>query len=186
MIESIRRGSGGVFLPQRDDAVLDGDEVAVAEISGGAVAARPVVVVRVQLDEALPALAQQRERQQAHLDLQLALDVGDERRPAFVVHRRRRRWRPRAGRAGGPVSFLFAEQSDFGAQRGIPDLAVGTLPGGEIVAEPGEKDGEDDDAELVMFGAWTYGLQVRQLNHSTQAELSALRTPNGLAFFAWN
>src|SRR6185503_15997325 len=68
-----------VRLVERHDAVLDGDEVAVAEISGGAVAGLPGAVDRVQLDEALAPIAQQAHRKEAHLALNLTLDLIDER-----------------------------------------------------------------------------------------------------------
>ena len=66
-------------LVEGDDAVLDGDEVAVPEVPGRAVAGLAEVVVGVQLDEAVPPLAQQAHRHQAHLALELALDLLDHR-----------------------------------------------------------------------------------------------------------
>ena len=70
-------GARLVAVLQRHDRVLDGDEIPVAEVAGGAVIGLPEVVGRIQLDEARSPVAQQGQRQQPHLALQLALDVGD-------------------------------------------------------------------------------------------------------------
>ena len=78
------------FLAERDDAMLDGDEVALAEIPGRAIAARPVVVVGVELGEARAAFAKEVEGQQPHLVLQLPLHVGDDAKRVTY-----RRWKYR-------------------------------------------------------------------------------------------
>ncbi len=78
---------------RRDDGVLDGHEVAVAEISRGAVIRLAVAVGRIELDEARAAVAEQIDRQQPHLGLQLLLDFGDHPRPRgrrpFILGSRR-------------------------------------------------------------------------------------------------
>ena len=76
----LRAARALLFVAQRDDGVLDGDEVAVAEIAGGAVVRLPEVVVRIELDEARSPLAQQLHRQEAHLALQLLFDLRDHAR----------------------------------------------------------------------------------------------------------
>src|SRR5262249_33898033 len=78
-------------LAERDDTMLDGDEVAVAQIAGGAIVAGTTRVVRIHLDEALAPLAQQADWHQPHLGFQLLLDVGNEGSPAVIVHRDGRR-----------------------------------------------------------------------------------------------
>jgi hypothetical protein len=130
------------FLPERDDAVLDGNEVAVAQVPGRAVAARSLVVVGVELDEAFAALAQQRERQQPHLGLELLLHVGDDRR-AILVHRHHPVGGAPGG-AGGLVQIVPAQELDFRAELGQAVRAVGVLAGTEVVAQAEEDDGEDD------------------------------------------
>ena len=69
-----------ILIVERDDRVLDGDEVAVAEIPGGAVARFARRVVGVQLDEAFLPIAQQADRHQSHFALELPLDLFDQRR----------------------------------------------------------------------------------------------------------
>ena len=130
---------GKPLLPQRNDAVLHGDEVAVTEIPGGAVAARPAVVVRVKLDEALPAIANHVDGQEAHLALQLALDVCDEGSAGF--HRRGiDDDGARAGRAGRDW-LLSAQLINFSPQcRDLVRLRTGT--GSEEAAETEEQNGE--------------------------------------------
>ena len=63
------------IVAQGDDSVLHRDEVAMAEISSGAVVGLAEVVGRVKLDEARTAVAQQMDRKQSHLALQLLLDL---------------------------------------------------------------------------------------------------------------
>ena len=138
--------------------MLDGDEVAVAEIAGRAVVARPAVVVGIQLDEAVAPLAQQRERQQAHLLRQLAFDVRDDRRPARIVHHHRlRSLRRAAGGARRTLSIALAKQLDLRAQRGDALVTARALAGGQVISEA-KKDhregaGNDEDGvDGATFG----------------------------------
>ena len=128
------------FLAERDDAVLDGDEVALAEIPGRAVAARPVIVVRVELDEAGAAIAQQVERQQPHLVLQLALDIGDYGRSSGVVLREQRgavgTRRPTVPAVSFARRFSWAISDRMTAN--CSSLSA-VLPGAEIIAQSKEK-----------------------------------------------
>jgi len=66
---------------QRHNSVLDGDEIAIAQIAGRAVVAVPEVVLRVELDEALAARAQQADGHQPHLVLELRLQLIDQPAP---------------------------------------------------------------------------------------------------------
>ena len=59
--------------------MFNGDKVSVAEISGGAVAARASVVVGIELDKAVAALSEKVERQQTHFVRQLPLHIVDDR-----------------------------------------------------------------------------------------------------------
>src|SRR6185503_5773312 len=124
------------------------DEVTLAEIPGRSVIAGAAIVVGVQLDETVSAVAKQVERQQAHLSAQLALDVGNNGRPALVVHHHRCR---RGGMASSGsrrrLQFALLEQLQFGMKRGNPFFAGGILSGGEIVDQPEEYEGEHDDDE---------------------------------------
>ena len=130
-------------IAERHHAVLHGDEVAVAEIAGGAVVARAGRVVGIHLDEALAALAQHADRQQAHLGLQLALDVGDDRGAALGVHR----GRFRVGRTpGGPergFGVLAPEHAELGAQRcDLLAFAIGVWRAVRKLPRPKKNDAE--------------------------------------------
>jgi len=133
-------GVGGAFLPEGDDAVLDGDEVAVAEVTGGAVAARTPIVVGVQLDETLAALADERQRQQTHLGLELALHVLREGRTPVVVGPHRVGRNGNAARPGGGRRLDLAELSYFSAQNGDLLLGIDSRASGEKTAEAEEQD----------------------------------------------
>src|SRR4029453_4710316 len=103
-------------LAERDDAVLDGDEVAVAEIPCCAVAARSLVVVRVELDEALTTIANEVDGQEAHLASQLAFHVLHDCR-AIRFSRVADRERIDAGGAGRCWRLGF-QPFDFSAESG--------------------------------------------------------------------
>ena len=115
------RGRLRVLVAERDDGVLDGDEVAVAEVSGGAVVGLAEIVVRVQLDEARTALAKQLHRQQPHLALQLLLDLRDHPRARSVCVGARR---PAAGGRGHRRRLDAARAIDLGAHLGPQRLHV--------------------------------------------------------------
>ena len=67
------------LVVEHDHAVLDGDEIPVPQVPGGPVAFLAEAVDRVQLDEAGAPLAQQPHRHEAHLALELSLDLCDHR-----------------------------------------------------------------------------------------------------------
>ena len=90
--DSIRRPSS-MLACSATTRVLHGDEVPAAKVARRAVVAPAPVVVRVQLDEAAAAVAEQPHGHQAHLALQLALDL--------FHHGRARDAAPRLGRDGG-------------------------------------------------------------------------------------
>ena len=79
-----------VFVLERHHGVLHGDEVSVTQVAGGAIVGLPEVVGRIELHEARAAIAQQVNREQPHLVLQLRLDLRDDARPR--------------GRCGQPVA----------------------------------------------------------------------------------
>ena len=67
-----------VVFGEHDDGVLHGDEVPVAQVSGGPVVGLAEVVVGVELDEARTPIAQQLNGEESHLALQLLFDFGDD------------------------------------------------------------------------------------------------------------
>jgi len=103
-------------LAERDDAVLDGDEVTIAEVARRSVAARSFVVVRVELDEALATIANEVDGQQPHLAPQLAFHVLHDCR-AIGFGRVADRQRIDAGRAGRCRGLGF-QPFDFSAEGG--------------------------------------------------------------------
>src|SRR6188768_509276 len=127
-------------VAERDDAVLHRNEVTVPEVPGRAVVAGARGVVGIHLDETLPPLAQEADRQEAHLGLQLVLDIGHERGAAVIVHGRRDRLDAAAG--AGNAGPLPPERADFGTELGYLVVVVG---GGvarcEQTAEAEEEDG---------------------------------------------
>ena len=112
-----------VVVFERDHRVLHGDEVALPEISRGAVPGLPEVVGRMQLDEARSPIAQQTHRYQTHLALKLLFDLGDHRcaradaRRGFGGLLLRRRRSDGAGRQNGVPPLRRSElRAHFGAQ----------------------------------------------------------------------
>ena len=159
--------------------MLHGDEVAVAQVAGGAVVARAGRVVGIHLDEALAPLAQQADRQQPHLGLQLLLDVGDERGAAVIVHRGRApvSVRPLVPDDRGP---LAPERADLRPKLGdLLAVAGGGLARREQVAEAEEQDGREARRSASESDHGTWVLQVRQLHEQRCA------TGIPAAFIAW-
>jgi hypothetical protein len=155
--------------------VLHGDEVAVTEVAGRAVAARAAVVVRVELDEALTAVANHVDGQQAHLALQLTFDVFDDGRAGFDRSGIDRAGNGgRAGRAGRSCRLRPAKLINLSPQ--CCDLAcVGTGSSPEEAAETEEKNGErrGDDRGNRYTTVGHHELQVRQPERRLRAFKSA-------------
>ena len=136
---------GGTFLAQGNHGMLDGDEVAVAKVAGGAVAAGAPLVVCVELDKTVPAIANQRQRQQAHFGLELTLDIGDDRSALLVIehgglnNNRRRR---NAGGGGRRGLLSFAQEIHFCAQgrQFLLWVDAGTRP--EVTSEANKQHGK--------------------------------------------
>ena len=121
--------------------MLHGDEVALPQVAGRPVVARSGGIVRIHLDEALPALAQQADRHQPHLGLQLLLDVGDEGGPVVIVEGDRSLIGGPSARAQDLRVVPLTERADFGPQRGnLVILAGRRLARRQEAAETKEND----------------------------------------------
>jgi hypothetical protein len=120
--------------------VLHGNEVAVAEVSSGAVAARSAVVVGIELDEARSALAQQVEGEEPHLVLKLALHIGDERGAARMLERGDTGCS--AARRAFRLGLTSLEQCNFCTKRGEL-LVVVVVASAKVVAETKEQQREE-------------------------------------------
>ena len=121
--------------------MLDGDEVALAEVAGGAVAAGAAVVVRVELDEAVAAIAEQVSGSRpissvssrftsATIDARIASSRG-----------RRERVGDSPGRTGDFVA-LALEVGNLCPQRDELIVAVGGLTRTEIITQCEEEEGK--------------------------------------------
>ena len=183
-----------IVAPQRDDAVLDGDEVAVAEIAGRAIVGLAHVVGRVELDEARAAVAEQLQRGQTHFFLKFLLDLRHHSR-ARARAARLRIVRPgigapdRAGRDGFRASaeraaHLGANRVELRVvRRAIASVGVARVEDAQGETEGGrgsERDNQESPASKHSVP------QVRQLNRLPDARgdsraggLTALRSRSG-------
>ena len=93
----------------------------------------------------MPAIANQRQGQQAHFGLELTLDIGDDGGALLVIEygglNNRRRWR-NAGGAGRRELLLFAQQIDFCAQGRQFLLWVDAGPCPEVTSEAKKQHGK--------------------------------------------
>ena len=93
----------------------------------------------------MPAIANQRQGQQAHFGLELTLDIGDDGGALLVIEygglNNRRRWR-NAGGAGRRELLLFAQHIDFRAQSRQFLRWVDAGPGPEVTSEAKKHHGE--------------------------------------------
>ena len=123
---------------QRHHAVLDGDEVAVAEVASRAVARLARVIHRIQLDEAFATLAKEPHRKQAHLALKLAFDLVDH--GALRVTRSVDHLRTALPVGTGRATLRLPELEDAAGQvvakRGNAGVAVRQLLRDGVMCEP--------------------------------------------------
>src|SRR6185436_13733684 len=121
--------------------------IAVAEVAGRSVVAGALIVVRIQLDEAVPSVAKKVQRQQPHLRRQFLLHVLDEGRATIVVHHGSCGDGASTSGARGLHGFTAAEQFNFRPQGGNALLAGGVLPSSKVVHQPKKDEGKDNDEE---------------------------------------
>jgi hypothetical protein len=177
---------GRIF--ERNHTMLHRDEVPLAEISSRAVAGLAEVVLGVQLDEALAPFAEQPHGHEAHLALELTLDLVHER--ALLRSGRRHGFRLTLA-VGSRFTHVRLARSDDAAREILLEFRQAGIirgkllrhrslrrPTSEAEGQGCEREGETDIHEESTDGHCV--LRIRHLNPGTLADAGP-QLPNSAA-----